>query len=161
MPIIELLVQVVSRAKFISCVDYCRGYNQICVSPESIPFTAFVTPFGKYVCLKMPFGLVSASCTCQRLSDWICDGCESFARCYLDDLVVFSDSWSDHLQHLEMILQRVSDAAITLKPSKCCFASGQVNYLGYVVGSGSVRPDELKVSAFREFARPGTKSEVK
>src|SRR5271156_7091361 len=109
----------------------------------------------------MPFGLVSACCTCQRLSDWICDGCENFARAYLDDLVIFSDEWNDHLKQVEIVLRRVQDAEVTLKPSKCVFASGQVSYLGYVVGSGTIRPEQMKVSSIQEFSRPVIKTEVK
>lgn len=157
----EELVALVSRAKYLSTVDYCRGYNQIRMDEASIPYTTFVTPFGQYSCLRMPFGLVSACSTCQLLSDLICSGCETFARSYLDDVVIFSDTWSDHTRQLKLILGRIRDAGITLKPSKCVFANSQVTYLGYVVGSGTIQTDKLKVEAVRSFPKPVTKTDVK
>ena len=161
MPNMEELVTVVSRAKYLTTLDYCRGYNQIEMDEASIPYTTFVTPFGQYSCLRLPFGLVSACATCQVLSDLICDGCETFARSYLDDVLIFSNSWSEHVYHVKTILRRVQQAGITLKPSKCVFAGSHVTYLGYVVGSGCVQTERLKVEAIHNFSKPVTKPDVK
>ena len=97
MPRIDDLIDKLGEARFISTLDLTRGYWQVPVTEEARYKTAFATPFGLYEFTVMPFGLQGASATFQRLMDRIVKGCEKFAAAYLDDLIIFSTSWSDHV----------------------------------------------------------------
>eukprot|EP00731_Ephydatia_muelleri_P020019 Em0012g844a len=101
MPRIDDLIDKLGEARFISTLDLTRGYWQVPVAEEARYKTAFATPFGLYEFTVMPFGLQGASATFQRLMDRIVKGCEKFAAAYLDDLIIFSTSWSDHVLAVE------------------------------------------------------------
>jgi len=116
--------------------------------------TGFVTPFGFFRCRYMPFGLRNAPATFSRLVCKLVCGCESFCLVYLDDVLIFSNSWSDHMKHLRIIFQRVRNAGLTLKRSKCEFAAAELDYLGHHIGLGKVSPREQKVRALVDFPRP-------
>ena len=126
------------------------------ILPEDIIFdndrhkTAFTTPFGLYQFKTMPFGLQGAPATFQRMMDHLIQGLEGFTTAYLDDLVVYSSTWEEHLQHLR-----------TAKPKKCQFAMKQCKYLGHVVGNGVVQPELIKIDAVKSFAVPRTKIDVR
>ena len=109
----------------------------------------------------MPFGLVSAPSTFQRLMDEVLDGIQEHTLAYLDDIIIHSENWEDHLAHLEEVFSRLRKAELTIKEKNCTFASGSCDYLGYVVGSGTVRPISAKVAAIRDYAAPQTKKDVR
>ena len=92
----------------------------------------------------MPFGLMGAPSTFQRLMDIVLDGTQDFAAAYLDDIIVYSTTWEDHLHHLDIVLTRLKNAGLTVKESKCQFAKGTCTYLGHVVGDGTVKPEEVR-----------------
>ncbi len=123
--------------------------------------TAFITPFGFYQFKRIPFGLQGAPATSQRLMDRLVHGLNDFSAAYIDNLVIFSTSWKDHLQHLRQVLHRLKDAELTAKPKKCQLAMKTCSYLGHIVGSGVVRPALDKVQAVQEFAIPQTKTDVR
>ena len=109
----------------------------------------------------MPFGLQGAPATFQRLMDGVTRGMEEFAAAYLDDLVIHSDTWEEHLSHVRLVLQRLREAGLTVKARKCQFGMEQCLYLGHIVGNGMVRPEMSKVEAISAFATPRTKKEVR
>ena len=131
------------------------------VKKDQIEKTAFITPYGKYEYLTMPFGLVTASSTFQRLMDRILQGLHGFAVAYLDDILIHSSTWEEHLEHLTIVFDKLREAGLTVKEAKCTFGEATCIYLGYVVGSRTVKPMQGKVSAIREFGRPRTKREVR
>ena len=93
--------------------------------------------------------------------DEVLDGIQEHILAYLDDIIIHSENWEDHLAHLEEVFSRLRKAGLTIKEKKCTFASGSCNYLGYVVGSGTVRPISAKVAAIRDYAAPQTKKKCK
>ena len=107
MPRIEDILDRVGKAKFITTLDLTRGYWQVPVADEDRHKTAFTSPFGLYQFCVMPFGLNRTPATFQRLMNEVVRDMEKFAHAYLDDLVVFSDSWTEHLDHLETILKKL------------------------------------------------------
>ena len=154
MPRVDDLVDQLGGAKYISTLDLTRGYWQVPVAQDAQHKTAFATPFGLYQFRRMPFGLQGAPATFQRMMDKLLDGWGHFANAYLDDLVVFSSPWPEHMQHH---IQRLQEAGLTVKPRKCQLGMTKCVYLGHIVGGGQVEVETAKVQAIREFGVPRTK----
>ncbi|XP_060937796.1 uncharacterized protein LOC133014546 [Limanda limanda] len=86
---------------------------------------------------------------------------QAYAAAYLDDIVIHSTSWENHLQHLAAVLQALREAGLTANPAKCCLALEEANYLGYTVGRGNVKPQVKKVDAITTWPQPQTKRQVR
>ncbi|GBN72969.1 Retrovirus-related Pol polyprotein from transposon 297 [Araneus ventricosus] len=109
----------------------------------------------------MPFGLKNAPFTFSKMMAGILHGCDHFAVPYLDDMAIYSNSWEEHLSHLNSIMSKIKDAGLTIKPIKCKFAQDRVKYLGHIVDRGIRTPNEVKVKAVLDFPVPTTKSQVR
>lgn len=160
-PRLDDLIERIGTAQYITTLDLCRGYWQVPLAPEARQYTAFRTPQGLFQFTVMPFGLQGAPATFQRLMDQVLAGAEAFAGAYLDDIVVFSHSWEDHIEHLNDVLQRLKQAGLTVQPKKCAIAQTEAKYLGYLLGHGVIRPQQDKVLAVRNCPRPQTKSQLR
>lgn len=124
----------VSKASIFSTLDLASGFWQIPMDPETSHKSAFVTPSGVYQWKRMPFGLVNAPASFQALMTQVLRGLNwKFCLVYVDDILVFSNSFEQHMHHLHQIFSRLQSARLTLKPSKCCFALKKVHYLGHVI----------------------------
>jgi hypothetical protein len=160
LPRIDDLIDKVGKAKYMTKIDLSRGYWQVPLEEQSIPISAFVTPFGHFQWRYMPFGLRNAPATFQRLVWKILAGLEDFTGAYLDDIIIFSNSWAEHLRHLDIVFSRLQSAGLTLKRAKCVFATAVVDYLGHRIGPGKVQPRELKVQALLNFPRPTNRKQL-
>ena len=109
----------------------------------------------------MPFGLVSAPSTFQRLMDEVLHGLHEFLAAYLDDILIHSATWAEHIHHLTQVFDRLRSAGLRVKERKCSFAKNKCVYLGYVVGGCTIEPMECKVLAVQKFAQPHTKKQVR
>lgn len=156
----ELILQV-GRAKFITILDLQRGYWQVPVAAESQHLTAFVTHEGQFAWRVMPFGLKNAAATFQRLVNQLLTGHQSYACAYLDDIAVFSETWEDHLRHLDAVLGVLERAGLRVSKEKCQVARGSIAFLGHIVGSGAHGPDPSKLAAIEGLDRPHTKKELR
>ena len=107
LPNIEELIANIGPSKFISTLDLTKGYYQVPVNPKHCGKTAFVTPYGKYEFISMLFGLISAPSTFQRLMDEVLSGLHEFAVAYLDDILIHSQTWEQHLEHLNMVFEKL------------------------------------------------------
>ncbi len=161
MPRLEDLIERLGKASFITTLDLCKGYWQVPLAKEARPYTAFRTPQGLFHFLVMPFGLQGAPASFQRLMDIVLAGTDSFAAAYLDDVVVYSATWEEHLRHLGEVFQRIRQAGLTIHPQKCAIAKEEVKYLGHVLGRGVIRPQKDKVQAVLDCPRPQTKKDVR
>ena len=161
MPRMEEIIDCLGEAMYVSTLDLNKGFHQVPMKPDDIEKTAFCTPWGKYEYLFMPFGLRNAPSTFQRLMDLVLDDLLDFVRSYIDDIAIFSKTWTEHLQHLKSVLERLREVKLTAKPIKCKWACAFCSYLGYVVGRGLVRPENYKVAAVKNFLQPVTKSDVR
>lgn len=108
----------------------------------------------------MPFGCRNAPATFSRLVKKVLCGLEEFADAYLDDIIIFSNSWDEHLHHLNLVLNKIGRAGLTLKLSKCEFANAQIDYLGHRVGLGQVQPLQHKITSIQNFPRPNTRKQL-
>ena len=161
LPRIEELIDGIGQSTFITTLDLTKGYYQVPMEQASKDKTAFVTPFGKYQFRTMPFGLISAPSTFQRLMDEVLRELYPFAVAYLDDILIHSATWEDHLGHLSRVLQRIRQAGLRIKARKCNFAVNECKYLGHIVGKGRIRPMQCKVDAVQAFTQPTTKKQVR
>ncbi|GFV97202.1 retrovirus-related Pol polyprotein from transposon 17.6 [Trichonephila clavipes] len=161
LPNIEELLEKVSAAKYISILDLTRGYWQIPLSPRAQRYASFVTTFGTFKPLRLPFGLKNAPYYFSRLMVNLLRNCEDFAVPYLDDVAIFSLAWDDHLKHLKDVFDRLRSAKLHIKPSKCHFAQAYVKYLGHLVGQDLRTPGELKVQVSKDFPIPTNKTQVR
>ena len=123
--------------------------------------TASVTPSGHFQFTVMPFGLSGAPSTFQQMMDLLTKDTHDFAAAYLDDLIIYSDTQKNHLQHLTIILQQLRKANLIVKPQKCQLGMAECIYLGHVVHRGVVRSELSKVEAIQAFTQPTTKKQVR
>ncbi|GFU18471.1 retrovirus-related Pol polyprotein from transposon 17.6 [Trichonephila clavipes] len=140
LPNIEELLEKVLAAKYISILDLTRGYWQIPLSPRAQRYASFVTTFGTFKPLRLPFGLKNAPYYFSRFMANLLRNCEDFAVPYLDDIAIFSLTWDDYLKHLKDVFDRLRSAKLHIKPSKCQFAQAYVKYLGHLVGQVIAAP---------------------
>jgi len=110
----------------------------------------------------MPFGLTNAPATFQRLMECVLAGLVG-EECliYLDDIIVFSTSFEEHLSRLTKVFQALQHAGLQLKPTKCHFACKEVKYLGHIVSEKGIKPDANKVKAVSDYPIPKNVKELK
>ena len=159
MPRVDELIDRLGNASFITTLDLTQGYWKVAVEEKSRPLTTFAMPFGLYQFHMMPFGLSGAPVTFQRLMDRVLHGLESYSAAYLDDVVIHSMSWKEHLMHIQVVLDRLRKAGLTAKPRKCQFKMQQCSYLGHIVGNGVVQPELAKLQAVEAFPTPTSKKQ--
>jgi hypothetical protein len=110
----------------------------------------------------MPFGLKNATSTFTRtMTEVFKDLGNSFLKIFVDDLNVHNEGWQDHLQHLGAVLSRLREVNLKLNPSKCCFATGSIVFLGHVVSKEGTRLNPSKIHAVRQFPTPTTVTNVR
>jgi transposase InsO family protein len=159
-PRVDDLIDRVGKAKYLSKIDMTQGFLQVPLDEESQSLTSFVTPFGQFEWKVMCFGLRNATATFSRLVANLLSGLEDFAAGYVDDILIFSNSWKEHLKHIRTVLTRIKNAGLTLNREKCTFAVAEIDYLGHRIGLGKVQPLERKVSVMLNFPKPTQRKQL-
>ena len=158
-PRIEDCIDKIGNAKYVSKFDLLKGFWQIPLTDRAKEISAFVTPDGLFQYKVMPFGMKNSPATFQRMINQIVsdiNGCEA----YIDDIVVYSQTWSEHMCTLKMLFDRLTQAKLTINLEKSEFGKANVTFLGHVVGSGNVKPIDAKVDAITHFPRPENKKQL-
>ncbi len=140
-------------AQIFAKIDLAAGYWQIPMHRSDIEKTAFVTPFGLYEYMVMPFGLKTAPATFQRMMDRVLRGISN-TMVYLDDILVYAESFSELNVRLSQVLERLSQHNLKARAKKCFIGLTEIDYLGFKVGKLGIRADENKVEAIRKLAAP-------
>ncbi|KAI2649246.1 Retrovirus-related Pol polyprotein from transposon 17.6 [Labeo rohita] len=161
MPRVDELLERLGRAQFITTLDLTKGYWQVLLTTSAKEKTAFSTPSGHWQYRTLPFGLHGAPATFQRMMDIILRPHQSYAAAYLDDVVIHSETWQDHLERLRRVLLELRRAGLTANPRKCHLALAEAQYLGFRVGRGLIQPQQKKVDAVLSAPRPTTKTQVR
>lgn len=162
LPRIEESLDSLSGARWFSTLDLASGYNQVEVVEKDRHKTAFCTPFGLYEFNRMAFGLCNAPGTFQRLMERILgDQRHQSLLLYLDDVVLFSSSFEQHLARLDLVLDRFAHENLKVKLSKCSFFKSRVSFLGHVISAEGVSTDPEKIRAVAEWRRPQDLQELK
>ena len=160
LPRMDDCVDRIGSAVFVSKIDLLKGYWQIPLTERAKEISAFVTPDRFLQYNVLPFGLRNAPASFQRLVNYVLadvSNCEA----YLDNLVIYSTTWQDHVGHLKSVLERLSAANLTINLAKCEFGRATVVYLGKVVGGGQVRPVHSKIEAVLNYPPPASRRELR
>ena len=151
-----------SSAKIFTTLDLASGFWQIPLDPETKHKTSFITHQGIFQFRKLPFGLMNSPMTFQLAMTQALRGMNwKFALIYVDDILIFSQNFEEHLIHLDQIFQRLREANLKLKPSKCKFATKKVIYLGHVLSKDGVQVDSSKIEAVASFPTPKCQKDVR
>ena len=116
---------------------------------------------GKFEFLRTPFGLSQAPAYFQLLIDNVLQGCSKFAMGYLDDIIIFSRTEEEHLEHLEKIFQKLREYRLKMKREKCDFFKKHLQYLGHLVSEEGFEPVLEKIKTIKNMPLPKTAKEVK
>lgn len=155
MPRIDDLLHEAKPAPFMSSLDLRAGYWQVKVAENDQDKTSFITPFGIYKFLRMPFGLRNAPATFQRMIDRVkVLAGEVKMLAYLDDLILFSASFKEHLEDLDKVLKILHDNNLTVNDAKCQFCCNTIKYLGHYITPAGLQVDEEKVAAIVKLVPP-------
>jgi len=151
------LINHLTKCKFFTKLDAANGYWQIRIHPDDTKYTAVITHLGLFEHVRMPFGLSNAPATYQRLMDKILSfGLNKFCCVYLDDVLVYSETFEAHVNHVYRCITAMRDAGLLLKARKCSFFDHLVEYLGHVVGNGEMRMTMKKVRQILDFPIPNS-----
>ena len=155
----EILMKL-SKAKYLSKIDLSSGFWQLPLMDKAKPYTAFRTNFGQYQFKVMPFGLINAPASFSRLMRIVTRELSN-TDAYMDDLIIYSDTFNEHIEHLSLLFQTLDDYGLTAKPTKCLLAFSQLEYLGHIVGKGQYQPLENKVEAITNTPLPNTVKDLR
>ncbi len=163
LPNIDDALNSLKGAKYFSTLDLCCGYWQVELTERAKEISAFCTGRGGlYQFRVLPFGMTNAPSTFERLMERVLASLQwQIAICYLDDILVWSSSISEHIDRLGLILQRLVEAGLRLKCKKCHFLQTKIEYLGHVVSSEGISTDPKKVDAVREWRTPTSVHDIR
>src|SRR6185295_3801042 len=155
LPRIDEMLNTLKGSKWFSTLDLASGYWQVAMHPTDREKTAFVTRYGIYEFNVMPFGLCNASATFQRLMDHVYKGIAwKFVVVYLDDTIVYSRTFDEHLTHLKRVFNRIKQAGLRLNIEKRTFWMHQLPFLGHLILAKGIAPDPQKVEAVQRIQPP-------
>ena len=162
LPHIRDVIDRMEGAQFWTTLDAASAYWSMPVAEEDKEKTAFSVPRGKFEFNVTPFGLCNAGASYQRMMDITLSGLPSDrVLAYMDDIVIFSGNFQEHLHNLEQVFQRLQSSGISLKLSKCVFACNKVNFLGFELSKGGIKPQARLTEAIDNYKRPETRKELK
>ena len=154
LPLIDDILALLGKSKFFTSLDLKSGYWQVAMEEKDKEKTAFACHKDLFEFNVMPFGLSNAPAVFQELMSVVLQGCNNFATAYLDDILVFSATLEEHLEHLSIIFDKLRQHKLKLKLKKCGFLKLETNYLGFVISEDGIQPDQKKVEAIRGLPAP-------
>ena len=161
LPVIDDILASLGSAKFFSKLDLKSGYWQVQLHEDDKEKSAFTCHRGLFQFNVMPFGLANAPGVFQELMSIVLQGQEDFALAYLDDILVFSNTVEDHLEHIKQVLGSLRKHNLKLKPAKCEFFKRETQYLGFRISDKGIQPDYDKVMAIKAVVTPTTVRQVR
>ena len=160
LPHFEEIFDDLRGSNVFTTLDLLSGYWQIKLDESCKEKNTFVTRYGTFQFDVMPFGLMNAPSTFQRMMDHVIKDLP-LVRVYVDDVVIFSQTMEDHMKHLQIVMSRISDYYLKVKLSKCFFAQPQVYLLGHVVDKHGVHVDDEKIQVIKNTPIPVTRTDLR
>ncbi len=160
LPTAEDIFAKLAHGQYFSKIDLTSAYQQLELTEESKEKLTINTPHGLYQYERLAFGVSTAPNIFQCVMDQVLHGIDGVC-CYLDDILISTDSYEKHVEVLEMVLQRLSKHNILAKKSKCEFAVPEVIYLGHRISGRGIQPTEEKIEAIGQSKTPGNVSELR
>ena len=155
LPRIDDLLDQLQGAKYFSSLDLLSGYHQVPLHPSDIPKTTFRTPMGSFQFKVLSMGLTNAPSTFVHVMNNVFSGLiGKSVLVYLDDILIFSKSQEEHLQHVKEVLEILRNNKLYAKLSKCEFGKKELNFLGHVVSADGIKVDPKKIEIVKEWPRP-------
>ena len=162
LPLIQAIFDEMGGSKVFSTIDLKSGFWQIPVAPEDQAKTAFRCHLGHFECRRMPFGLCNAPAVFQRTMDKVLAGLIGVcAYVYVDDIIIYSKNMNDHETHLQSVFDRLREAGLKLKPTKCVFGLKEVKLFGFILNKEGIKADPEKVQAINEMSPPNSVKDVR
>ncbi len=155
LPRMDDILERMGKAAIFTKMDLAAGYWQVLVHPKDRAKTAFTTREGLFQFIRMPFGLCNAPATFQRMMNAVLS--DLIGKCvfvYIDDIIVYSQDFKTHMQHVRMVLDRLRGAGLQVIPSKCDIACSWVEFLGHIISGEGIKVDPKKIAAMVNFPRP-------
>ena len=162
LPLIQDIFDQIGGSTVFSTLDLNSAYWQIPMDEASIPKTAFKCHRGLFEFLRLPFGLCNGPAAFQRIIDTVMgDLLGKICLVYLDDIVIFSSNATEHAAHLQLVFDRLRNAGLQLKPSKCHFGVNEIKLLGFIVSDQGIATDPAKVEVIQNLPSPSSVKEVR
>jgi hypothetical protein len=161
LPLIGELFDRVGKAKYFAKFDLRDGYHRLRMASGEEWKTAMRCRYGLYEFQVMPFGLCNAPGSFQHFTnDTFKDFLDDFLVVYLDDLLIYSDTLEEHKKHIRLVLQRLQDAGLYLKPEKSVFHAQKISFLGFIISPEGVSMDPVKVEAITSWPEPQSAHDI-
>ncbi|GFR43102.1 hypothetical protein Agub_g3949 [Astrephomene gubernaculifera] len=160
LPRIDDLLDRLCGATVFSSLDLTQGYHQLLMHDEERERTAFRTPFGHYQYKVLPFGLTNAPAVFQSAMNSVLQDLP-FAVVYLDDILIFSKSRDEHVEHVRVVLERLERNKYYAKLAKCEFFKESVTFLGHIISGAGIQPDPRKTAVVCKWPKPMNVSELR
>ena len=162
LPRMDDCLDCLSGSTFFSTLDLQSGYWQVEVEEKDRPKTAFRTRSGLFEYNVMPFGLSNAPSTFERCMELVLKGLQwKTLLIYLDDVIICSPDFDTHIQRLDEVFSRLSEAGLKLKPSKCSLFQSEVLFLGHIVTPDGVKANPEKIKSVAEWSTPRNTNEIR
>nr|GEY65794.1 hypothetical protein [Tanacetum cinerariifolium] len=155
-------LQELSTQLVYSKIDLRSGYDQLRVWEEDVPKTAFRTRYGHYEFQVMPFGLTNTPAIFMDLMNWVCKPyLDKFMIVSIDDILIYSKSKEEHVEHLKLILELLKKEELYAKFSKCDFWLSRVQFIGYMIDSAGIYVNPAKIESIKDWVSPKTPTEIR
>lgn len=161
-PDINMIIQNLGKSRYFSTIDLESGFHQISIKPEDREKTAFSVNFNKFQFKRMPFGLKNAPSIFQRcVNDILQPYIGDFAYVYIDDVIVFSKTEKEHLEHISLIFEALHQANMKASDEKSHFFKEKIEYLGHIIMHNKITVDPEKIATIRDYETPKTLKQLR